>query len=57
MTEKLLLTESPNGRISSTCDQRAQRSIGALYYHNFTHHHQDFICIEICEIMCTQNCK
>jgi hypothetical protein len=42
MADRSLLVDPPTGGISTTCNQRVNRSIGALCYHNLTQHHYDF---------------
>jgi hypothetical protein len=43
MREKLMLAEPSIVKISVTCNQHMQHSIGALHYHILTQHHYDFI--------------
>jgi hypothetical protein len=38
-----MLTDEPIGRISTTSNQRVLRTVGALCYHKYTQHRNDFI--------------
>jgi hypothetical protein len=42
-TKRLLLVDLSAGRISIICNQRVERSVGAMSYHNVTQHCYDFI--------------
>jgi hypothetical protein len=40
--ERLLLVDPSTSRISTIYNQRLERSIGVLCYHNLTQHYEDY---------------